>query len=156
MEFSITALSPETAKTGCVVVGVHLNGELTAAARRVDQASKGALKKALRDLSGKTGSTLLLHSLPGVARASFGSGQLVVWGAAPNDTRIDVDGVEVPALYHLGGVRSVVSADRPPLLLSPEQQRRRRRGKKRSRHAAMNGVPTRQTIRPRELRRRPM
>ena len=29
-------------------------------------------------------------------------------------------------------------------------------GQKRSRHAAMNGVPTRQTIRPRELRRRPM
>ncbi|HWM41434.1 MAG TPA: leucyl aminopeptidase [Burkholderiales bacterium] len=67
MEFSIKTLSPETAKTGCVVVGVHQGGELTAAARRVDQASKGALKKALRDLSGKTGSTLLLHSLPGVA-----------------------------------------------------------------------------------------
>jgi leucyl aminopeptidase len=67
VEFSIKPLSPETAKTGCVVVGVHQGGELTAAARRVDQASKGALKKALRDLSGKTGSTLLLHSLPGVA-----------------------------------------------------------------------------------------
>jgi len=67
VEFSIKTLSPETAKTGCVVVGVHQGGELTAAARRVDQASKGALKKALRDLSGKTGSTLLLHSLPGVA-----------------------------------------------------------------------------------------
>ncbi|HEV3009766.1 MAG TPA: leucyl aminopeptidase, partial [Burkholderiales bacterium] len=67
MEFSIKTLSPETAKTGCVVVGVYQGGELTAAARRVDQASKGALKKALRDLSGKTGSTLLLRALPGVA-----------------------------------------------------------------------------------------
>jgi leucyl aminopeptidase len=67
VEFSIKTLSPETAKIGCVVLGVHQGGELTAAARRVDQASKGALKKALRDLSGKTGSTLLLRALPGIA-----------------------------------------------------------------------------------------
>jgi leucyl aminopeptidase len=50
-----------------VVVGVHQGGDLTAAARRVDQASKGEVKRALRDLSGKTGSTLLLRALPGVA-----------------------------------------------------------------------------------------
>jgi len=67
VEFSIKALSPEAAKTGCVVVGVYQGGEPTAAARRLDQASKGAVKKALRDLSGKPGSTLLLRALPGVA-----------------------------------------------------------------------------------------
>ncbi|HEX6156533.1 MAG TPA: leucyl aminopeptidase, partial [Burkholderiales bacterium] len=71
MEFSIKALSPETAQVGCVVVGVHASssssGVLTPAARRVDQASKGALKKALRDISGRSGSTLLLRELPGVA-----------------------------------------------------------------------------------------
>ncbi|MGH8732638.1 MAG: M17 family peptidase N-terminal domain-containing protein, partial [Burkholderiales bacterium] len=67
MEFSIKTLSPETAKVGCVVVGVYEGGGLTAAARRVDQASKSALKHALRDISGKTGSTLLLRALPGVA-----------------------------------------------------------------------------------------
>src|SRR3989449_8590808 len=41
--------------------------ELTQAARAVDQASKGAVRAALRDLSGKTGSTLLLRGLPGIA-----------------------------------------------------------------------------------------
>ncbi|HEX6530556.1 MAG TPA: leucyl aminopeptidase [Burkholderiales bacterium] len=66
MEFSIKTLSPEAAKAGCVVVGVH-GSELTPAARHLDQASKGALKKALGDISGKTGSTLLLRGLPGVA-----------------------------------------------------------------------------------------
>jgi leucyl aminopeptidase len=66
MEFSIKALSPEKAKTGCVVVGVFQEKELTAPARRLDQASKGRLRAALGDLSGKAGSTLLLH-LPGVA-----------------------------------------------------------------------------------------
>src|SRR5512145_1643651 len=67
VKFSIKALSPESAKTGCVVAGVHQGGELTATARRLDQASKGALKQALRDISGRTGSTLLLRALPGVA-----------------------------------------------------------------------------------------
>jgi leucyl aminopeptidase len=67
MEFSIRTLSPETAKTGCVVLGVYAEKELTAPARRVDQTSKGALRDALADLSGKLGSTLLLRSLPGIA-----------------------------------------------------------------------------------------
>src|SRR6266849_2026295 len=67
MEFSIKKLAPETAKAGCIVVGVHQGGELTQAARAVDQASKGAVRAALRDLSGKIGSTLLLRGLPGVA-----------------------------------------------------------------------------------------
>jgi leucyl aminopeptidase len=67
VEFSIKALTPEAARIGCVVVGVHQEKKLGAAARRLDQASKGALTRALRDLSGKTGSTLLLRALPGVA-----------------------------------------------------------------------------------------
>ena len=67
MEFSIKKLAPETAKAGCIVVGVHQAGELTQPARAVDQASKGAVRAALSDLSGKTGSTLLLRGLPGVA-----------------------------------------------------------------------------------------
>jgi leucyl aminopeptidase len=67
MEFSIKTLSPETAKTGCVVLGIHAGQELTPAAKRVDQASRGALRKALGDLPAKNGSTLLLRSLPGVA-----------------------------------------------------------------------------------------
>src|SRR5687768_11190968 len=66
MEFSIKTLSPETAKTGCVVLGVYAAKELTSAARRVDQKSRGALKAALADLSGKAGSTLLLRALPNV------------------------------------------------------------------------------------------
>jgi leucyl aminopeptidase len=67
MEFSIKALSPETAKTGCVVLGVHAGKELTPAARRVDQRAKGALRAALDDLPSRTGATLLLRGLPGVA-----------------------------------------------------------------------------------------
>lgn len=53
----------------------------------------------------------IVQSLPGVARAAFGSGQLVVWGAAPAETRVYVDGVEIPALYHVGGIRSVLGSE---------------------------------------------
>src|SRR5258706_15671974 len=71
MEFSTKTLSPETAKTGCVVLGVYggneSSKELSAPAKRVDQRSNGALRAALPDLSGKTGSTLLLRGLPHVA-----------------------------------------------------------------------------------------
>src|SRR5258705_2230266 len=66
MEFSIKTLSPEKAKTGCLVLGIYQEQELAAPARRVDQAAKGKSREALRDLPGKAGSTLLLR-LPGVA-----------------------------------------------------------------------------------------
>jgi leucyl aminopeptidase len=67
MEFSIKALSPETTRTGCVVLGVHAQKQLTPAARRVDQRAKGALRAALDDLPSRTGATLLLRGLGGVA-----------------------------------------------------------------------------------------
>ncbi len=64
-----------------------------------------------RRVPGTQGDTLkVVQNLPGVARASFGSGQLVVWGAAPQDTRVYVDGIHIPLLYHGGGVRSVFAA----------------------------------------------
>jgi leucyl aminopeptidase len=67
MEFSIKTLSPETAKAGCIVLGTYANQELTPAARRADQAAKGALRRALGDLPGKAGSTLVLRNLAGLA-----------------------------------------------------------------------------------------
>jgi TonB family protein len=65
-----------------------------------------------RRVPGTQGDTLkVVQNLPGVARSSFGSGQLVVWGSAPEETRVYVDGVEIPRLYHGGGLRSTVNSD---------------------------------------------
>jgi TonB family protein len=65
-----------------------------------------------RRVPGTQGDTLkVVQNLPGVARASFGSGQLIVWGAAPQDTRVYVDGIHIPLLYHGGGIRSVFAGD---------------------------------------------
>jgi TonB family protein len=65
-----------------------------------------------RKVPGTQGDVLrVVENLPGVARSSVGSGQLVVWGSAPEDTRVYVDGVRIPRLYHNGGLRSVVSSE---------------------------------------------
>jgi hypothetical protein len=53
----------------------------------------------------------IVQSLPAVARPPAGSAEIVVWGAAPRDTRVFVDGVPVPSLYHVGGYRSAVGND---------------------------------------------
>src|SRR4051794_41154078 len=47
-----------------------------------------------------------LQSLPGVARPPFGLGGLALRGTAPRDTKVYLDGVEVPLLYHFGGIAS--------------------------------------------------
>src|SRR5690606_12991037 len=63
-------------------------------------------------VAGTQGDVLkVVENMPGVARAAVGSGDVVVWGAGPNDTRVYVDSVRVPALYHFGGFRSVVHSD---------------------------------------------
>lgn len=63
-------------------------------------------------VAGTQGDVLkVVQNLPGVTRSAAGSGEVVVWGAAPEDTRVYVEGVRVPALYHFGGVRSIVHSD---------------------------------------------
>jgi hypothetical protein len=47
-----------------------------------------------------------LQSLPGVARTPFGLGGLALRGTAPRDTKVYLDDIEVPLLYHFGGVAS--------------------------------------------------
>lgn len=71
MDFITRVTAVDSVKTDCVAVGIFEGGELSAAARRVDSACKGALRAAIKsgDATGKAGSTLLLRELPGVAAA---------------------------------------------------------------------------------------
>jgi leucyl aminopeptidase len=73
VEFSIRALAPEGAKTGCLVLGVYKSGggaapALSRAAAAADRAARGRLAAVLAqgDLNGKAGSTLLLHGVAGL------------------------------------------------------------------------------------------
>ncbi|MGE5186835.1 MAG: TonB-dependent receptor domain-containing protein [Acidobacteriota bacterium] len=52
-----------------------------------------------------------LQSLPGVARIPFGLGGLALRGAAPHDTRVYLDDIPVPILYHFGGLASFLPID---------------------------------------------
>lgn len=53
----------------------------------------------------------VVQNFPGVARAPFGLGQLIVRGANPNQTLTYFDGVEIPLLFHLGGGPSIVNGE---------------------------------------------
>ena len=53
----------------------------------------------------------MVENVPGLTRSPFGSDQLVLWGAAPEDTRFYVDGVEIPQLFHGSGIRSTVNGN---------------------------------------------
>ncbi len=52
-----------------------------------------------------------VQNLPGVARAPFGGGLLVVWGSAPADTRVYADGVQLPRIFHFAGFRSTINSE---------------------------------------------
>ena len=62
-----------------------------------------------------------VQSLPGVARIPFGLGGLVLRGQSPRNSSVFLDGVEVPLLYHFGGLASFIPT---PLLDGLEVMRR--------------------------------
>ncbi len=69
-------------------------------------------KEEIAHVPGTNGDALRsVQSLPGVARPPPFSGQLVVRGSAPQDTTIFVDGVDVPLIYHFGGLSSVIPTE---------------------------------------------
>jgi TonB family protein len=63
---------------------------------------------AIEKIPGSGGDPLLVvQNLTGVARVPLGSGDIIVRGSAPRDTKIFVGGMEIPTAYHFGGLRSV-------------------------------------------------
>ncbi len=85
------------------VIAPRIQKETTTVAIKTEEA---------RRVPGTGGEALrVVQNLPGVGRAAFGSGALVVWGAAPQDTRVYLDGVRIPQLYHTGGFRATVNSD---------------------------------------------
>jgi TonB family protein len=52
----------------------------------------------------------VVKNFPGVARVPFGQGGgLVIRGSAPEDSKQFIDGMEIPQVYHFGGLRSVLT-----------------------------------------------
>ena len=67
MEFSIKSGSPEKQRSACVVVGVFEPRKLTLPTELLDKAANGYISDIVRrgDMEGKSGTTLLLHNVPG-------------------------------------------------------------------------------------------
>jgi TonB family protein len=66
----------------------------------------------IRRVPGVSGDAVkVIQNLPGVARPPGNAAQLVVRGGNPRDTRVYVDGHEVPLVFHFGGLTSVYSSD---------------------------------------------
>lgn len=53
----------------------------------------------------------VVQALPGVGRPTFGSGQVIVRGARTWDSHFYLDGVDIPQLYHFGGIKSTYHSD---------------------------------------------
>ena len=86
-----------------VVTAPRIKKQVVSTEVRAEQATR---------VPGTQGDVLkVVENLPGVARSAVGSGTLVVWGSAPQDTRVYVEGIHVPRLYHDGGYRSILSSD---------------------------------------------
>ena len=69
LEFSIKSKTPEIQRTGCIVVGVFETRKLAAGADGLGKDTQRFLGDILArgDMDGKSGTTLLLHSVPGLA-----------------------------------------------------------------------------------------
>jgi leucyl aminopeptidase len=71
MEFFTTTSAASRRAGGCVVVGVYEKGKPGLGAAEIDTASKGLIKRHIKDgdISGRIGTSLLLPAVPGVRSA---------------------------------------------------------------------------------------
>ncbi len=110
MEFITKVAAPEAVRSDCLAIGLFADGTLTPAAKRIDAASKGAIKAAIKsgDATGKRGNSVLLRGLTGVSAARV----LLVGLGAPGELGDSGFGDAVRgALKHAGhGAKDVTLA----------------------------------------------
>lgn len=53
----------------------------------------------------------VVQNLPGVARAPFSGGDIIVRGSEAADSGVYIDGMPIPAIYHFGALRSVIPTE---------------------------------------------
>jgi TonB family protein len=114
--FVVETIEPKQ-RTEVIVYLVPSQGNAFETVIRERRAKKEVSKIALtreevRRVPGTFGDPLrVIENLPGLARAPFVGGALIVRGANPQDSGVYFDGVDIPLLYHFGGLTSVVNAE---------------------------------------------
>ncbi len=93
--------------------GAVSNQTIIRAPREARFAAKQSLSAGeLVSFPGSAGDVLkVVENLPGIARSSFGVGQLVVYGSPPNDTKVFINQMPFVLLYHFAGLYSVINSD---------------------------------------------
>lgn len=68
MEFNIKNLTPNKQPSDCLIIGVFEKGELTPAAKQIDEQSQGYVQRLVEqgDIQGKIGQILLLRQIPNI------------------------------------------------------------------------------------------
>lgn len=119
-QYGETSVDVEVPADGVAEVTIYLQRDPYASYRTVIQAEDIAPQPAKRQLiieeiqkiPGVSGDALkAVQNLPGVARAPFAGGQIVARGSAPEDTIYRVDDLDLPQLFHFGGIYSVFNTD---------------------------------------------
>jgi TonB family protein len=96
-------MHPETGGIEVMVKGERPDREVT---RRTIERNELAV------VPGTSGDALkVIESMPGVGRTPAMSGMIVVRGSSPYGTQTFVDGTFVPAIYHFGGLSSIVPTE---------------------------------------------
>jgi TonB family protein len=88
--------------------------EIVVTGKRVQKevARRTVTLEEIRKIPGTGGDALkVVQNLPGVARAPFGAGLLVIRGSNPGDSGAVIERHFIPLAFHFGGLRSVFNSD---------------------------------------------
>jgi outer membrane receptor protein involved in Fe transport len=110
-------IAGEAPAVEALLIGEVESVKITSYVKRESPAPGGTqvTREEITRVPGARGDVLAaVTSLPGIAHTgglSQFSGGIIIRGSAPSDTRVLVDGFEVPILFHFGGVQSVLASE---------------------------------------------
>lgn len=111
LEQTITLDSETKKRKYYVEKETYLGFETTVVGQRQkrDQTQKSLTQEQFLSLPGSGGDPVkAVQNLPGVNRVQGFSAHVVVQGSEPKDTAYNIDGHEIPIVFHFGGLTSVV------------------------------------------------
>lgn len=77
-----------------------------------DNAQKRLSQKEFLQTPGSNGDPVkAVQNLPGVSRTRGGDSRVVIQGAEPEDTRYNIEGHDVPLVFHFGGISSIITPE---------------------------------------------
>ncbi len=112
-ETNLTVVADETVTLGKTLMEREPDAgfETLVSAKKIrrDDSTKSLDQKEFLSLPGAGGDPVkAVQNLPGVNRVQSFSSQVVIQGSSPQDTKYNVDGHDVPLVFHFGGLTSVV------------------------------------------------